>query len=63
MNYCIDVAFFIDIIISFRTTFRHEETNIEITEFAAIKNNYLKGMFWIDFISMIPYDLLMYYMN
>jgi len=63
INYCVDVAFFLDIIISFRTTFRHAETNIEITDPAAIKKNYLMGMFWIDLVSTIPFDLLIYYMD
>lgn len=59
----IDLAFFLDIILSFRTTYRHEETNVEIKDPVMIRKNYLRGMFWIDLLSTIPFDLIFYYID
>ena len=57
-NYVIDVLFFIDIILNFRTTFYHKSTGEEITNKNLIVKSYLKGNFSVDLISTIPFDLI-----
>ena len=57
-NYVIDILFFIDIILNFRTTFYHKSTGEEITNKNLIVKSYLKGNFSVDLISTIPFDLI-----
>ena len=42
-NFFIDFCFFMDIIVSFRTSFINEKTGAEITDVVAITRQYLKG--------------------
>ena len=58
INYVIDCFFFIDIILGFRVTYRDSHTNEEITKPSKIRMNYLKGAFWLDLISTIPFDII-----
>ena len=53
----IDICFFIDIIIIFRTAIYGENMDL-VTEPRAIAVNYLAGNFWIDFLSTVPLDTL-----
>jgi hypothetical protein len=55
IDYLIDFLFFIDILISFRTTFfdKHGE---EITEPKKIALHYLKGRLWIDLLTISNVD-------
>ena len=48
--------FIIDIFLNFRTSFSHPLTGDEIVEPNKIVKNYLKGMFWIDFISVMRFE-------
>ena len=57
-NFIIDIFFFIDIILGFRVTYRDKNTNKEIINQKSIARNYLKGEFWLDLISTIPFDYL-----
>ena len=57
-NNIIDVFFFIDIIINFRTIQVDQMTGEFITSTKGIAIYYLKGSFWIDLISTIPFDQL-----
>lgn len=57
-NYMIDFIFFFDILINFRTTYSSFLTGDEVKEPKAIAINYLRGRFWIDFISCIPFELV-----
>jgi hypothetical protein len=52
----VNVIFFIDIIVNFRTTFIHRKTGKEVTSRFEIAVNYLKFRFWIDFLATIPFD-------
>lgn len=56
-NAIIDFIFFIDIILTFRTTYINSSGGDEITAPIEIAKLYLKGRFWIDLLSTIPFDL------
>ncbi|CAI2372991.1 unnamed protein product [Moneuplotes crassus] len=54
----VNMVFFIDILISFRTTYIHSKTGEEITDLRIIGKNYLKCRFWLDFLAIIPFDYI-----
>ena len=53
-----DFCFFLDIIVTFFTSVPDDETCTEITDRQKIAKIYLKGWFWIDSISIFPFDLI-----
>ena len=55
---CVDLLFLVDIIIRFRTTFLDPKQSIEIRDPHIIAKKYLKGSFFIDFISSVPFNSL-----
>ena len=55
-NYLINSIFMIDIIMNFRTSYTHSLTGDEILDPKKIASNYLRGIFWIDLLSVIPFD-------
>ena len=57
-NYLIDILFIVDIIVNFRTSYTNALTGYEILDPKMIAATYLKGMFWIDLLSVLPFDLL-----
>ena len=56
-NVIIDICFFIDIVIIFRTAIYGSNMEI-VTDTKQIAVAYLKGNFWIDFISTFPFDTM-----
>jgi len=52
-----NVLFFVDIFIAFNTSFFNADGE-EITDRKQIALHYMKGMFLIDFISSVPFDLI-----
>ena len=50
----INVMFFIDIVLGFRTTY-FDSQGMEVRNPKQIAKNYLHGMFIVDFLSSIPY--------
>ena len=54
----INFLFFLDIFVTFFTSITDKETNVEIFDHKKIAINYLKGWFFIDIISCVPFDLL-----
>jgi len=52
----VNVVFFGDIIINFRTTYFHPKTGKEVTNLWVIAWNYIKLRFWLDFLATIPFD-------
>jgi hypothetical protein len=56
--YIIDSIFFVDIILTFHTTISGLY-GVEIDDKKMIADNYLKGWFWIDSLSIIPFDTIM----
>jgi hypothetical protein len=58
-NGILDGIFILDLILNFRTSFIHSQTGEEIFDQKLIAKNYLGGQFTIDFLSAIPFDLLL----
>lgn len=58
-----DSIFLIEIILNFFTTVSDEQKVYEITDRKIIAKKYLKGWFWIDFISIAPIDVFMMQKN
>ena len=58
LNTVIDIMFFVDIIMNFRTTFFNSRTGEEIIDKHKIVRNYVFGSFAIDLLSTIPFDLV-----
>ena len=58
LNSIIDFMFFLDILITFRTTYIKPSTGDEISEPKAIAKQYLRGRFWLDLLSTLPLDLM-----
>lgn len=58
-NHVIDAIFFFDIVLNFRTTYQNILTGDEVTEPKRIAINYVKGRFWIDLLSSIPFELVL----
>lgn len=58
MNGIIDFIFFLDICISFRTTYLDERTGLEVRQTKLLAISYLKGQFTIDVLATIPFDTL-----
>ena len=54
----IDVLFFIDMILTFCTTYTHELTNVEVFDHKKIALKYLKSWFIIDLLSCLPFDIM-----
>ena len=59
LNIAIDIIFFLDIVLNFRTTFFHRHTGDEIKDPKKIAKHYiLGGKFAIDVLASIPIDLV-----
>ena len=57
LEYIIDVCFFIDIIVAFRTTFTNEKTGFPVVKPWDIAKNYiLSGRFFVDLAASIPFE-------
>ena len=56
VNYVIDVIFFLDIVLNFRTTYFSAKTGDEIFAPEKIARNYLGGKLAIDLLASIPID-------
>ena len=54
----IDFSFLIDIILTFFTSFT-DGNNLEVTKHKQIMKNYIKFWFWIDLLSIIPFDYML----
>ena len=58
-----DISFLIDIFLSFFTTYIEKTTNKEITDHKAIAFTYIKSWFFIDLISIFPFEYLVSTIN
>jgi hypothetical protein len=56
LNNIIDLAFFIDMVVNFRTTFYDIQTGDEIFDSKRTFMAYFKGRFLIDLLSTVPFD-------
>jgi len=54
-----DSMFFVDLVLNFFTTITHNDTNTEITDRKVLATTYLKGWFFIDFFSIVPFEAAM----
>lgn len=54
----IDIAFFIDIILNFRTAYTHPESSAIVVDTRLMASNYLRTSFMMDFLSTFPFDSL-----
>lgn len=57
---CIDLLFILDIYFNFRTTYFSTVTGEEVFDRAMIARNYLMGKFWIDLVSCVPVEFILY---
>lgn len=58
LSLLIDLFFFFDILIIFNTAYYDEEMEI-IADRETIGKSYLSGWFTIDFIAIVPFDIIM----
>ena len=58
--YSIDALFAVDIVLWFFTSYTDSESQVEVTGYKKIAKNYLKTWFFIDFLSIVPFDALFY---
>ena len=56
LNAIIDFSFLIDIIITFFTAYFDEKLMHLVTDKKVIAKKYLKFWFWMDLLSIIPFD-------
>ena len=59
INYLIDFAFIVDIVINFMSAYTTEYGRLE-TQFKRIALNYITGFFFIDVVASIPFQDLLY---
>jgi hypothetical protein len=58
VNCCIDLVYFFDMVRSFFTAFHDKQTNTLITSGPRIRRHYMQSWFLIDFVSVLPFDVL-----
>lgn len=57
VEYVIDICFFLDILVAFRTTYINTKTGFEVVEGAKIALNYIiSGRFFVDLAASIPFE-------
>lgn len=54
-----DVIFFLDLCLTFFTSYNDPVSNTEVTDLKKIAVQYFKGWFLIDVISIFPFEYLM----
>ena len=55
-NYFIDFIFFVDILVSFRTSYINPRTGAEVLNIKYVAQNYIKTSFTVDLLATIPFD-------
>jgi hypothetical protein len=58
VNRCIDLFFFTDTVRLFFTMHYMDSLQIWVTNYRRIASLYLRGWFWIDIVSVIPFDVV-----
>ena len=54
----VDIFFFIDIIINFISAYDDPETSLPVVKYKKIAKSYMKMWFWIDLITVMPFNML-----
>ena len=62
LNYGIDLFFFLDIILNFNSAYNDESYQI-IDNRKTIAINYISSWFFVDFLSIIPFEILINYLD
>jgi len=58
-NYVVDVCFFLDVVMNFRTTYINNKTGSEVISQKRICLHYIiGGRFWVDLLASIPFELV-----
>ena len=57
-NYFIDFIFFVDILVSFRTSYINPRTGSEVLDLKHVASYYLKTNFTVDLLATIPFDTI-----
>lgn len=57
IDWIVDISFMIDMVLAFRTAFMNADGDM-VTDDKLIAEHYLKGSFIIDFMSTMPWDLI-----
>ena len=57
-NYVIDIFFFFELIINFNSAFVNDDKEI-VDNRKEIAKRYLSGWFFIDFVSILPLDIIL----
>ena len=57
LDYFVDTCFFIDIILTFNTTY-YDKDGLLVVKRKTIAAEYLKGWFFIDFLTILPVQLI-----
>lgn len=52
----VDILFFLDILIMFKTSYLNTQTNEQISDTKKIAKNYIAGRFLIDLMASVPFD-------
>lgn len=58
MNYTIDILFGLDILVNFNLAYENEDF-VTIDDRSKIAKEYLKGWFAIDFLAIVPFDIVL----
>ena len=59
VNYMIDIAFGMDVVLNFRTTYINSKTGTEVIDARKITLNYLlRGRFFVDLLASIPFEMV-----
>ena len=58
VNAIIDISFLIDIVVTFNTAFFDENKLLMVTDKCTIAKQYIRFWFWLDLLSIIPFDLI-----
>ncbi len=57
LDYFVDAFFIVDLILNFFTGYYHRGA-LEL-DYKRIRRKYIRGWFWVDLFSSIPYDLIL----
>ena len=58
IDHTIRIVYIVDFLLGFRKAYLDERTGREIRDPWLITKKYLKGYFWVDLLSVIPFDLI-----
>ena len=58
VNYFVDSSFFTDLLLNFNRMTFDETTGIPVSDVKILRKQYLRGYFFVDFVSCLPFDQL-----